>query len=85
MGSSAGRSLGLFSRESLGFVVAVSTAFAVQSSRSASGSAVERRVDAVFVSTLPDDYGPEVANVFASLGADYDEVASRVFERDPVF
>lgn len=65
--------------------MAMSTAFTDQSRRSASGSAGEHQVKTVFVSTLPDDYDPEVADAFASLGADYDELASRVFEQDPVF
>ena len=65
--------------------MAMSTAFTDQTSQSPPGSVGEQQVETVFVSTLPDDYDPEVANVFASLGADYDELASRVFERDPVF
>ena len=65
--------------------MAMSTAFTDQSSRSASGPADERQVETVFVSTLPDDYDPDVADAFASLGAEYDELASRVFDRDPVF
>ena len=37
----------------------------------------------VFVSTLPDDYDPEIADAFARLGAEYDGIAARLSEGDP--
>ena len=49
------------------------------------GGTGERHVKTVFVSTLPDDYDPEVADAFARLGAEYDEVAARLSEGDPAF
>lgn len=71
--------------------MAMSTVFADQSNPAApvggrsSDDADERHVTAVFVSTLPDDYDPEVADAFARLGAQYDEIAARLSEGDPAF
>ncbi len=45
----------------------------------------ERHVKTVFVSTLPDDYDPEIADAFARLGAEYDDIAARLSEGDPAF
>ena len=45
----------------------------------------ERHVKTVFVSTLPDDYDPEIADAFARLGAEYDDLAARLSEGDPAF
>ena len=50
-----------------------------------SDDAGERHVKTVFVSTLPDDYDPEIADAFARLGAEYDDMATRFSEGDPAF
>ena len=69
----------------------MSTVFTDQSNRAGPvgerpcDDAGERHIKTVFVSTLPDDYDPEVADAFARLGANYDEVAARLFEGDPAF
>lgn len=71
--------------------MAMSTVFVDPSNPAASvggqppDDAGERHVKTVFVSTLPDDYDPEVADAFARLGAQYDEIAARLSEGDPVF
>ena len=71
--------------------MAMSTVFVDQSNRAAAvggrrrDDAGERHVKTVFVSTLPDDYDPEVADAFNRLGAQYDEIAARLSEGDPAF
>ncbi|WP_419840650.1 hypothetical protein [Candidatus Poriferisodalis sp.] len=37
------------------------------------------------MSTLPDDYDPEIADAFARLGHEYDDIAARLSEGDPAF
>lgn len=63
--------------------MALSTVFADPSKPVA--PADERHVKTVFVSTLPDDYDPEIADAFARLGAEYDDIAARLSEGDPAF